>query len=62
MVLSQHRSWGQKFGSKYLLKVEIRSPVKVLSERSRNGNQRIAVVEFVNSLYQTWGSYKLYRQ
>ena len=52
MVLSQHRIWGQKFGSKYLLKFEIRSPVKVLNGRSRNGNQRTALVEFVKSLYQ----------
>ena len=52
---------GQTFGSKYLLKFEIRSPLKILSKRSRNGNQLTVLVEFVKSLYQTWGSYKLHR-
>ena len=61
MVLSQHRIWGEKFGSKYLLKFEIRSPLTVLSERLRNGNQQTALAEFVKAFYQTWGSYKLYR-
>ena len=63
MVLSQHRIWVQIFGNKYLLKFEIRSPLKVLRERerSRNANQRTVIVEFVKSLYQTWGLYKLYR-
>ena len=53
MALSQHRIWDQKFRSKYLMKFEKGSPLKVLSGRSRNENQRIALVEFVKSLYQT---------
>ena len=61
MALSQYRIWGQNFGSKYLLKFETKSPLKVLSGRSRNGNQQTALVEFVKALYQTKGSYKLYR-
>ena len=49
----QHRIWGQKYGRKYSLKFEIRSPLKVLSKRSKNGNQRTALLEFVKSLHQT---------
>ena len=44
---------GQTLGSKHLLKFETKSPLKVLSGRSRNGNQRTALVEFVKSSYQT---------
>ena len=53
MVLIKHCIWGQRFGIKYLLKFEIRNPLKVLSRRPINGNRLTALVEFGKFSYQT---------
>ena len=52
---------GPRFRGNYLLKSKIRSPLKVISKKSKNGNQLIALAEFAKSLYQTLLLHKLYQ-
>ena len=47
---NQHLIWDQRFGNKFLLKLEIKNPLIVLKEKSKNGNQLIVHAEFVKRL------------